>query len=177
MPEFQTSLCIGWCHFIRPSATSQDQRNVLRLDRTSRWYAAGFVTGPINLHRPHWRLETWAADAQICWWYDSTVHVRGSTSAMQSTAEGLIEWSQQNHMNINCKKTKEMINWLSDHSLRTVWHLCQSHLCLLNASRLTSCWALWSIHRWSGTIILMPLRPKQQRDFGSWKHSSCAAGV
>ena len=67
---------------------------------------------------------------------------------------------------------QENKRWLSDHSLRTVWHLCQSHLCLLNASRLTSCWALWSIHRWSGTIILMPLRPKQQRDFGSWKHSS-----
>jgi len=43
---------------------------------------------------------------------DTTVSetvVRGSTSAMQSTAEALIEWSQQNHMNINCKKTKEMI--------------------------------------------------------------------
>jgi len=35
----------------------------------------------------------------------SETEVRGSTSAMQSTAEALIEWSQQNQMNINCKKT------------------------------------------------------------------------
>ena len=65
--------------------------------------------------------------------------VRGSTSAMQSTAEALIERSQQNHMNVNCKKTKEMIiGPLSKDSVT----LCQSHLCLLNASRLTSCWVL-----------------------------------
>jgi len=39
----------------------------------------------------------------------SETEVRGSTSAMQSTTEALIEWSQQNNININCKKTKEMI--------------------------------------------------------------------
>ena len=41
-----------------------------------------------------------------------------------------------------CKK-----RWLSDHSVRTVWHSCQFHLGLLNASQLTSCWALkWDDH-------------------------------
>ena len=34
---------------------------------------------------------------------------KGSTSQMQSAAEALLEWSRLNHMNINCKKTKEMI--------------------------------------------------------------------
>ena len=35
--------------------------------------------------------------------------VRGTTSDLQSTVETLIEWSQRNHMNINSKKTKELI--------------------------------------------------------------------
>jgi len=43
---------------------------------------------------------------------DTTVSetvVRGTTSDLQSTVETLIEWSKRNHMNINSKKTKEMI--------------------------------------------------------------------
>jgi len=75
---------------------------------------------------------------------DTTVSetvVRGSTCAMQSTAEALIERSQQNHMNINCKKTKEMI----------IGPLSKDSVTPLSIS----------------SIILTPLRPKQQRDFGS----------
>jgi len=34
---------------------------------------------------------------------------RANSSDMQPTVEALIEWSQLNHMNINCKKTKEVI--------------------------------------------------------------------
>ena len=45
---------------------------------------------------------------------DTTVSetvVRGSTSAMQSTAEALIEWSQQNHMNYQLQENKRDDYW------------------------------------------------------------------
>jgi len=51
-------------------------------------------------------------------------------------------------------------------------HYRQHLYTMLNASRLTSCWALWSIRRRSGTIILTLLWPRQLRDFGSWRNWS-----
>jgi len=97
--------------FVWPSATSQDQWKVLRLDHTSgRYMPQGSYLGPLifiilidNL-RPGLLTHKSVDDTTV-----SETEVRGSTSAMQSTTEALIEWSQQNHININCKKTKEMI--------------------------------------------------------------------
>jgi len=34
---------------------------------------------------------------------------KGSESDMQRALDAVLEWSQLNHMNINCKKTKEMV--------------------------------------------------------------------
>ena len=73
---------------------------------------------------------------------DTTVSetvARGTASDLQSTVETLIEWSQRNHMNINFKKTKEMI--IGPLSKENVTPLSVSTI-TVECVRLTSRWAL-----------------------------------
>ena len=39
----------------------------------------------------------------------SEIVEKGSDSDMQRALDAVLEWSKLNHMNINCKKTKEMV--------------------------------------------------------------------
>ena len=54
--------------------------------------------------RLQWLMHKYLDDMTI-----SETFVKDTVSEMQLAVNALIEWSELNRMNINCKKTKEMV--------------------------------------------------------------------
>ena len=85
------------------------QERVKVMDTVSDWVTLhggmpqGSWLGPLIL-RPRLLTHKFVDDTTL-----SEIMVKGTTSKMQEAVDDLITWSQLNRLNINSKKTKEMI--------------------------------------------------------------------
>jgi len=92
----------------------------------------------------------------------SEIILKGSETDMQRALDAVLEWSHLNYMNINCKKTKEIV----------LGSFSKARLCLLNACQCTNFWASLLTRLSNGTTMLLPSNPKQQNDFGFLRNLS-----
>jgi hypothetical protein len=97
------------CVLIEPPTTSQDRVYSVPMDHPHRRYATGNMAGPYVFLMLIGDLQTMMTAYKFV--DDVTISevVDQSTSHMQLAAQQLAEWSKKNLMNINTKKTKEMM--------------------------------------------------------------------
>ena len=166
---FQISLCDGW----RPSCVSANSelRYLLRLGYAPRRYATGYLARTTDLHYTHWWPPTRTAYSQIRRWHHGERNHRERQclwNAEHDSHIGWVEWSELNRMNINTKKTKEMVMGSCGTKMNTLM-ISSTTVERVSTYKLLSVVTSSSVPTWNVKITCQQSRLKRQEEYSFWR--------